>query len=191
MRIAAISATTLALWLAALTALAAPANYVLEKDRSDVGFETVFNRAPLRGHMPVTRADLVIDFANLDASTVRVSIDAAHATTPLPFATEAMRGASILDTRHFPTISFQSTGVRGKGADAEVDGMLTIRGVTRPVTLLATLYRQAGTEAGERDRLSILLTGTILRSEYGASGWADLVADKVTLKIIARIRRDG
>jgi polyisoprenoid-binding protein YceI len=76
------------------------------------------------------------------------------------------------------------------GDGAQIEGDFTVRGVTRPSTLFAQFYRQQGTVEGDRERLSIYLTGSISRSAFGASGYADMVDDTVELRILARIDRD-
>jgi polyisoprenoid-binding protein YceI len=86
---------------------------------------------------------------------------------------------------------FTSTSVAARGDGASVKGNLTIRGVTRPVTLEARIWRQQGTETGDRSRLTIQLTGAVNRSDFGATGFADMVSDRVRITITARIiRRD-
>ena len=191
MRLPAIIATLI---LAATPPLAAePAHYLLEPDKSVVAFETDFGggAALITGRMPVLAADLTIDFTQVAASHVNVTLDVAHASTSNPLATEAMMGARVLDISHFPQITFSSTSIRPAGEGAAIAGNLTIRGVTLPVTLAAQIYRQKGTAEGDRNALSILLTGTVSRSAFGASGFPDMVGDDVRLKILARIRRDG
>ena len=70
-----------------------------------------------------------------------------------------------------------------------VEGDLTLRGVTRTVSFDATLYRQRGTEANDLSQLSFRLAATINRSDFGASGYSDLVADPIRLDITARVSR--
>jgi len=93
----------------------------------------------------------------------------------------------VLDAKTWPEITFASTAVRAKGDGAEIDGQLTIRGVTRPVTLQAQIYRQDGFKPGDFSHLSILLTGAVQRSDFGATGGADMVSDQVRLRILARV----
>lgn len=187
-----------ALFLAALFGLAAaappavaePVPYTLQPDLSSVGYEVDFGPDLITGTMPVATADLRIDFTAPPRSTVNVTIDARGARASFPFAAQALRGPRVLDARRFPEIRFVSTAVRviADGV-AEVEGDLTIRDTTRPVTLRAELYRQRGTEAGDLDRLSLLLTGTVSRAAFGATGWAEDVGDAVRLRILARIVR--
>ena len=173
---------------------ARPVAYRLDAAASEVGFETDFGPDLITGRMPVAEASIVIDFDRPSASRVSVTLDLARARASFPFATQAMLGPKVLDARAHPTIRFESTAVRargGTGARAEIDGLLTIRGVTRPVTLDAEIFRREGTEVGERDRMSIHLRGRVSRAAYGATGWSDLVGDEVRLIVVARIDREG
>ncbi|MDJ0824625.1 MAG: YceI family protein [Rhodobacter sp.] len=179
----------LALIFASLPAAAAPVRYVLEPDDSTVGFTYFFGDQPVQGSMPVQQAEVAIDFDRLAASSVRVAMNAARARAGVVFATEAMRSAAVLDTRRHPEITFASTAVSGDVAGARLAGNITIRGVTRPVTLDARLYRPSGSAPGDRDRLAILLSGAVDRSDFGASGYPELVADRIEIRVLAWIRK--
>jgi polyisoprenoid-binding protein YceI len=179
-----------ALLLAALasSALAAPRTYVLEPAQSEVTFAWDFGADEVRGKMPVASADLAIDFDNLSASQVNVAVDVSGAEAGFPFATQAMQGPKVLDSANFPLISFVSTGVSRTGeGKADISGNITVRGVTRPMTFAAEIYRQRGTDANDLSRLVIVLTGALSRSEFGADGWSDLAGDQVRLHITAAI----
>jgi len=177
----------LALLVLAGTAAAAPVSYVLDTTASVVGFETDFGPDRITGQMPVTRADLSLDFAHVGHSTVAVTLDASAAQASFPFAAQAMRGPKVLDTAQYPQISFQSTSVRAEGDGARVDGQVTIRGATRPMVLRATIWRRQGSDPTDLSHLVIRLAGAVNRSDFGATGWADMVGDEVRLDILARI----
>ena len=135
--------------VAPVAAWAKPFHYRLDPERSVVGFETDFGQSVIRGRMPVDAADLTLDFDAVTASQVSVTLNADGARANFPFATQAMRGEAVLATRQFPEIRFQSTAVRADGPGALVTGEITIRGVTRPVTLEARLFRDEGTQPGK------------------------------------------
>lgn len=179
----------LALVLLAGPAPAEPAHYRLDATGSVVGFRTGFAGGPVTGQMPVSRADLVLDFDRVANCRISVTLDAAQAKASLPFAAQAMKGPDLLDTARHPEIRFVSRRVQAQGDGAVVEGDLTIRGVTRPVRLAARLYRQGGHAAGDLSHLTVRLTGSVSRSAFGATGWADMVPDRVALDILARIAR--
>jgi polyisoprenoid-binding protein YceI len=70
-----------------------------------------------------------------------------------------------------------------------VEGNVTIRGVTQPMTLAAQIWRQKDSEPGDLSHLTVRLVGTVKRSAFGATGWSDMVGDEVRLDILARIAR--
>ena len=175
------------LLLSSPAALAKPQAYAMDKAGSTVAYATDFGKTPITGTMPVLTADMILDFDQVANSRVTVTLNARGATSSLPFAAQALKAPSVLDTAHHPTLSFRSTKVVARGDGARVTGDLTIRGVTRPITLDAQIWRQQGTEAGDRSRLTIRLTGAVSRSAFGASGWADAVADEVRIDIRARV----
>ncbi len=182
-------ALILCLCLAGAAASAETRTYVLQSEASTVGFETDFGQDKISGRMPVSRADLSLDFQNVADCKVAVTLDVTGAEASFPFAAQAMKGPKVLDAREFPTIAFESTSVRKDGDGASVSGNITIRGITRPAVLHAVFYRQHGTAAGDLSHLSIRLTGAVDRRDFGATGWNDMVGDEVRLDIIAQIER--
>ncbi len=170
---------------------AAPAAYLLDRDASSVRFEVDFGTEAITGTFPVERVDITLDFERAANSAVVVALDAAGAEANFIFATQALRGQSVLDTARHPTVLFESTAVRASGETAEVEGNITIRGVTRPITLTAEIFRPAGTAPGDRARLIVRLTGALSRTAFGADGWADLVGDEVRLRVVAALDRAG
>ena len=196
MRITRLSQTLLlaATVLLPLNAMAAPEAYTLEAARSEVGFVFTLNNSKATGEMPVKSSSIIIDAAALQRSSVDVTVDVRRAKTGFFFATEALKAASVLNAKEFGTIRFVSTRIRlggsGRLSDgAKIDGNLTMRGVTRPVTLDAILFRQTGTQAGDLSRLGFKLTGSVSRKAFGATGYSDLVDDTVIIKILARIAK--
>lgn len=178
----------------ATAAFGAPVRYALQAKRSSVGFVYQLSGDASKGSMPVRRADVAIDFDNLARSTIDVEVDVRRAKTGFIFATEALKAKSVLDAKNHPTIRFRSTKIRlgGRGSlsdGAQIDGLLTIKGTTKPVTLQAALFRQAGTKEGDLSRLSFQVKGRVSRAAFGATGYADLVADAIDLDIVARVSR--
>jgi len=183
-----------ALPIAPHAAFAAPTRYDLQANRSTVGFVYRLSGVATKGSMPVKSAKVMIDTDALARSSIDVTVDVRRAKAGLIFATEALKAPSVLDARAHPTIRFRSTAIRlggqGRLSDgAKIDGQLTIRGVTKPVTLNASLFRQAGSAAGDLSRLSFRVNGRVSRSAFGATGYSDLVQDAIDLDITARVTR--
>ncbi|MFT6933143.1 MAG: polyisoprenoid-binding protein YceI [Paracoccaceae bacterium] len=181
---------TVFLLFIATAGAAEPVRYLLDVERSSVGFNFSFGDSLGEGSMPVVAAALQIDLDTVSRSQVDVTVDVTGARTGFFLATEALQSATVLDAATYPTIRFVSRRIQPMGDSAQIEGDFTVRGVTRPSTLFAQFYRQQGTVEGDRERLSIYLTGSISRSAFGASGYADMVDDTVELRILARIDRD-
>ncbi|MGL4320502.1 MAG: YceI family protein [Paracoccaceae bacterium] len=177
----------LLLMLLALPAHAAPTAYVLEPDRSTVGFATDFGQQVITGRMPVLQANLTLDFDDAGNTTIDVTLDVSRATASFPFAAQTLKGAAVLDARSYPTIRFVSTGIRRNGQSADVQGDITIRGITKRIAMRATIFRPAGQAEGDYSHLTVQMTGAVNRSDFGAVGFADMVDDEVRLDIVARI----
>lgn len=180
------------LLLIAFTLLAAPSfaelqAYDLDKARSTVAFTFTMAGQDTKGQMPIQSADIGIDLANLSQSSATVVMNAARADAGVLFATEAMKSGNVLNTKTFPTIQFRTTGFTGTLNGGTVKGLLTIRDITRPVTMTAEIYRQKGSSAGDTSRLTVLMTGSVNRNDFGASGFPDIVAPTIKFEVLTRI----
>lgn len=168
-------------------AWASPVPYQLDPATSHVGFETDFGPDKITGSFPISAAKIAIDFQDLRQSTIEVVIDAAKAEASFPFAAQAMKGPKVLDTGDYPSITFTSGDISREGDTAKIVGQATIRDVTKPIDLTATLYQVQGAAPGDYSHLTIRITGAVSRSAFGATGWADMVGDQVRFDILARI----
>lgn len=103
---------------------------------------------------PITEG--AVDFSGSPKATLRVDARKLSVLDPEASAgtrakiQETMEGPAVLDSEHFPEISFRSTSVAHPGPDRwEVHGDLTLHGKTRPVTVVVALkgghYRGSAT----------------------------------------------
>jgi polyisoprenoid-binding protein YceI len=92
----------------------------------------------VRGRFDAYSGTIVTDEI-LERSSVNATIDASSVDTHMPVRDNQIRGNDFLDVEHFPNITFISSAVRSEGSRYFVDGDLTIRGTTRPVTLDVTV----------------------------------------------------
>ena len=174
--------------LAAPTSLwAAPARYLLDRETSTVGFTYTLNGNKSNGRMPVRAAEIMLDVDRPSNSKVSAEVDVRKADAGVFFATDAMLSESVLNAKRFPTIKFQSLSISGNIHKAVVEGRLTIRDVTETVRFDAQLFRQRGTEGGDRRKLSILMSGEIDRRRFGADGFSNLVGPMIGLDILTRV----
>jgi len=100
-------------------------------------------------------------------------------------------GDEILDADRCPRIAFNASAVQPAGSDhASVAGELTLRGVTKPVTLRVTWSRpRPGPDVDPSPAYSA--TAEIRRSDFGSRSWPAVIGDKVRLVVDARFIREG
>lgn len=153
----------------------------------------------VRGHFKNVRGTLEFDPANPRDSSVEVIIDARGLWSGDPDRDAHLRSADFLDVENYPEITFQGDQVEVVGPhDYKVTGDLTIRGVTRKVTLDVTYLGQwrtpwweGGVDKGPKTRAGFIARTRINRHDFGVS-WNDalekggvIVSDDVDITIDA------
>lgn len=135
MRIAFASAALLAL---AAAAPARAADYV-QAPGSTLTFATEYQGDVISGRFPAFTTRLRFDPAKLDEARLDVSIPLAATTTGEAERDEAITGADLFNVARFPQARYVATRFRALGGNRyAADGTLTLRGITRPVTLSFT-----------------------------------------------------
>jgi polyisoprenoid-binding protein YceI len=89
----------------------------------------------VKGRFGTFEGTISIDPADPHASAVEVSIQTTSIDTGDEQRDAHLRASDFFSADEHPTMTFRSTTVRPSGSDYEVDGELTIKGVTKPVTL--------------------------------------------------------
>jgi polyisoprenoid-binding protein YceI len=129
-----------------------------------------------------TSGTIVLDRAAKTAS-VDVVIDTTSVDSGSPL-TEDIKAPDFLDTARFPTATFKSTHVTFDGdRPVSIDGNLTLKGVTRPVTLTVTAYKLAPHPMHKTDAIGASATTTVRRTDFNAGKYAPNVGDDVTITI--------
>jgi polyisoprenoid-binding protein YceI len=122
--------------------------------------------AKVRGAFGEFRGSIDIG-ASPEASSVEVEIQVASVSTRDEQRDGHLTSADFFDAERFPTISFRSTGVRPQGGDRyAVDGDLTVRGVTKPVTL-ALSYHGTARDPWGNDKAVFSAETELDREEWG------------------------
>jgi polyisoprenoid-binding protein YceI len=126
----------------------------------------------VRGHFKNVHGTLTFDAGDPTRSSMTVRIDAAGLWSGEPQRDAHLRSPDFLDVEKHPHITFESTRVtRVAGNDYKVEGNLTIRGVTREVTLDVRFQGEWRTPYGEKEvtRAGFHATTTIDRHAFGVS----------------------
>src|SRR5215472_14288142 len=158
----------------------------------------------VRGHFKNVRGKLQFDPQNPAGASVEVDLDAPVIWTGEPARDDHLRSADFLDAQHYPKITFKSRTIRGAGENKfTVTGDLTIRGITKEVTLNAeylgqweTPWWEDGVDKGPRTRAGFTATTKINRQDFDVMWNAKLdkggvvVGDDVFIIIDAEAVRD-
>ena len=168
----------------AAPALAAPETFVVDGTHtfprfaySHFGFSTQLSR------FDKTSGKIVFDRV-AKTGAVDIVIDAKSVDTGYPTFNEHIQGEDFLDTAKYPTATFKSTAVRFEGdKPVAIDGNLTLKGVTRPVTLTVTSFQAMPHPMLKKDAIGANATTTVKRSDFNAGKYAPYVGDEVTITI--------
>jgi polyisoprenoid-binding protein YceI len=168
----------------AAPAMAAPETYVLDGSHTYPRFSySHFGYSTQLSRFDKTSGKIVFDKAAKTGS-VDIVIDMKSVNTGFPTFNEHIQGEDFLDTAKFPTATFKSTKVIFEGdKPAAVEGNLTIKGVTRPVTLKLSSFQAMPHPMMKKDAIGANATVNIKRSEFNAGKYAPYVADDVTIDI--------
>ena len=170
---------------------AQPQTYVLDKNHTYVlwsinhlGFSTQVGKMYATGQ-------LVLDKDHPDQSSVRASINTADDVTGLPELDEHLKSKLFFDTTKFPSASFASNKVTVVDQkNATVDGMLTLHGVTKPVTLHVTFNQEGVNPITYKPSVGFTATTSIKRSDFGMNSLLPSLGDKVDIEIGAEAFQD-
>ncbi len=122
-------------------------------------------------------------------SSIDVTINTASIDSGVAALNEQLATADFLDIATFPTISFKSSSVEMTGGDTgKVSGDLTIKGVTRPVTLDIKINKAANDDFVKSYKLGFSGSTTFKRSEFGIDKYVPVVSDDVAVKIEAEFQ---
>jgi polyisoprenoid-binding protein YceI len=148
-------------------------------------------------HMGLTdyngRFDKLSGTLNFDAnqpekSAVEVTIATNSVDTPSVRLNDELKSPSVFSVDQFPAATFKSVSVVRTGPEAgRITGDLTIRGVTKPVTLDVKFSGGETDPLNDAYALGFRATTTIKRSDFGMTGmvWEPLVGDDIELTIEA------
>ena len=125
-----------------LSAFAAPETFIIDNAHTFPRFEySHFGYSNQVSRFDKTAGKIVLDRVAKTGS-VEVTIDTTSVDTGFALFNGHIQGEDFLDTKKYPTITFKSSKLNFKGDTlASVDGNLTIKGITKPVTLDITSFK--------------------------------------------------
>lgn len=174
-----------AFFAATLNAAAAPEVYTFDPFHTEVRF--CWNHLGVSrqcAHFVKYEGELLYDQANPENSSVNVTFTADSIETLVPVFNDHMKGEKLFDAKKFPQITFKSTKFQKTGDKAgKITGDLTVKGVTKPVTLDVTLNFAGAHPMNKKQTLGLGAIAAIKRTDFGVSYAAPMVSDDVSIEI--------
>ncbi|MEO8997839.1 MAG: YceI family protein [Rhodanobacter sp.] len=171
------------LFALALPCAAAAADYTVRPELSRLGFNGTYQGAAFNGSFGTWTAAINYDPANLASSKFDVNVTLASVKTGDHDQESALPGVDFFNVTKFPTAHFVTTGFHQDGAQVIADGQLTLRGVTRPLSL-TVLFKAQGSSA------TLDVAGVLKRLDFGVGtgDYADTSVIGASVKIIAHLQ---
>lgn len=120
------------------------------------------------------------------ASSISVDIDAASIDSGVDEFDGHLRSAQFFDVENHPRITFTSTSLtKTDDTTGTLTGDLTIKGITKSVTLDVTLNNGFFDARGNQYKIGFSATGSVKRSDFGVDLYTPIVSDDVDLTIEA------
>lgn len=166
------------------SAIAAPVTYNVDGSHTFPRFSySHFGLSTQLSSFSSTSGKVVFD-AEAKTGSVDITIDMKSVNTGFADFNGHIQGEDFLDTAKFPTATFKSTKVVFEGDKPKsIDGVLTIKGVSKPVTLTVTRFLAMPHPMMKKPAIGADAFTTIKRSEFGAGKYAPYVGDEVRIDI--------
>jgi polyisoprenoid-binding protein YceI len=173
-------------------ALAAPATYTVDTDHTHPSFE-----ADHFGGMSVWRGmfDKVTGTVTLDRAAKTGSVDITIDTASIDVGHDKLethlKSADFFDVAKFPTATYKGKLAKFEGdAPTEVQGELTLHGVTKPVTLKVKSFKCMAHPMKKKEFCGADASGTINREDFGIA-WGKNFGFKMDTKLAIQIEANA
>ena len=166
------------------SAIAAPVTYGVDSSHTYPRFSySHFGYSTQLSSFKNTSGKVVFD-AEAKTGSVDITIDMKSVNTGFDDFNGHLQGEDFLHTAKFPTATFKSTKVVFEGDKPKaIEGNLTIKGVTKPVTLTVTSFQAMPHPMIKKPALGANAFTVIKRSEFNAGKYAPYVGDEVRIDV--------
>ena len=167
-----------------IPAFAAPETFVIDNSHTFPSFAyTHMGFSIQQSRFDKTTGKVTIDRAAKTGS-LDVSIDTKSVNTGSDVFNGHIKGEDFFDVEKFPVITFKSSSFKFDGDKvASIAGDLTIKGITKPVTLTVLSFNCGPHPFAKKDACGANASTKIKRTEFNAGKYVPGVSDEVTLNI--------
>jgi polyisoprenoid-binding protein YceI len=131
----ALAVLPLATLTAAGSATGEALHFRIQPEASEITFRATSRLMNAEGHFSRFSGDVVMDPETPSSARIVLTIDAASLDTGIDMRDKHLRSVDFFDVERYPTIAFQSVRVESGGRRATVVGRLTLRGITRDLSV--------------------------------------------------------
>jgi polyisoprenoid-binding protein YceI len=170
---------------AAVSVQAAPVTYKMDPGHTMVLFSwNHFGFSNPTANLGLGNGTIVFDDKDAAKSSVDVTLPLANLDTHVSALDEHLKKPDFFDADKYPTVTFKSTKVQAAGGNKyKVTGDLTVHGVTKPVTLDATLNKSGEHPMLKTATVGFDATATLKRSDFGVGAYVPNVSDEIKIHI--------
>jgi len=155
--------------LAAVPTLAAPVKYTIEPNHTYPSFaaDHFGGLSVWRGKFDSSSGTVVLD-KEAGTGSVKIVVNTASIDFGHAKLNEHAKTADMFDVAKYPTATYEGKLTKFKaGAPTEIDGTLTLHGVTKPVTLTIDKFLCKNNPMNKKDMCGADATATINRADFG------------------------
>jgi polyisoprenoid-binding protein YceI len=160
----------------------------VDPNHSELSFYIRHMSGRVRGGIAIWQGDIGADLSNLSTGTVDIYAYPGSIDTGNKDRDEHLRSEDFFYVTKYPTIRFTSTSIKANGSKLTILGNLTIKGITKPVTLDGKLSGITKKDMQGRERIAFLASTKINRQDFGLT-WnkmvegATMIGDEVDVEI--------
>ncbi|MEM6640932.1 MAG: YceI family protein [Pseudomonadota bacterium] len=132
---------------------------------------------------------LALDPSDLAASRVNVTIQTSSIDSGVDIFDDHLRGSGFFDVENHPEATFSTTAFSPSDDGGTLTGDLTLKGITKPVTLDVTFNKAGKNFRSKVPQVGFSAKGVIKRSDWDLGKYAPAVGDEVTLLIEAEFQK--
>jgi len=181
--IAKIAALATAITLS-LPAFAAPETFNIDANHTFTSFSySHFGYSIQQSRFDKTSGSITIDRAAKTGSA-DITIDMKSVSTGSELFNGHIKGDGFFDVEKFPTATYKSTAFKFDGDKlAAIEGALTVKGITKPVTLAVTNFHCMPHPMAKKDACGANATAKVKRTDFNLGKYAPNVGDEVTITV--------
>ena len=166
------------------SAFAAPVTYTLDPNHTFPSFaaDHFGGLSVLRGKFDATSGKVIYD-KDAKSGSIEVTVDMNSIDFGMPKLNDHAKSAELFDAAKYPTATFTGKFTKFNGASpTEIDGTLTMHGVTKPVTLKIDSFLCKQNPMSKKEVCGADATGTINRADFGVN-YGDKYGFKMDVKL--------